>query len=253
MAKMPVNVMFSKSIEELNQLEGLTIQRFGATGTGPLDKQFEDNDITVKRYVGVYPSQMDDIDFSPILDKSNEELRLASLECSIAANRFLKEVKKDMDQVAKYMAQIRCYDALLKMRSIPPLEHSHNLWKNEQESFLETEKGSISNAVYEFSYRHSNERGYGRKPGDAWYLTWSMTIRSANPDKCPIRLAGQDRKRFTDKDEMIAYLAGRQKKFESCFQEDFPPVPKTYKQLFSYAGMMLPGYKLEEEDQDHEV
>jgi hypothetical protein len=250
--KFTSGALLTKTIEELNMLDGFTIQRFGATGNAPLDQQIEDCEISLKRYVGVYPSQIDNLDLSEAADMTEEELKLARLEDSMKANQFLKEANKYMDAVAKFMANVRVYDALLKRMAIQPLEHSHNQWQYDQESFLTTEKGSISNAVYQFTYRHCEETGYGwRNNGaTAWYLTWFMYIRSANPDKNPIRLAGQDRKRFTNKDEMIAYLAGRQKKFENCFQEDFPPVPKKYKQLFSYAGMMLPGYHVEEETKD---
>ncbi len=237
-----------KTVEKINELNGFTIQRFGATGKTPFDLQVDNGEIDVKRYVSVNASEMDNIDFSEAIDLTEQELRTARAEDSVLADKILQEVNKRMDDVAKLMANMRCYDVLLKMRDIRPLEHSHNQWKTVKEDFLETETGIVTNAVYQFSYRHSNETGYGsHNKNGAWYLTWSLTIRSANPEKYPVELAGQMRKRFTSKEDMLKYLEGRKKKFEDCFEEDFPPVPKKYKQLFSYAGMLLPGYSIKEE------
>ena len=239
------------SFEELNSLGGVCLQRFGTQGRDIVDNCSIGGDLVAKRYMAIYPSAMGDMDISELPVK-REELEQYRNKAMADVGKYLDEANAWMDKAAKSALMARVCNALLKRLDIAPLETTHNRWAYDQESFLNTERGVLSNAVYRFSYRHTEETGYSTRSNGqtAWYLTWSLCVRAANPEKVDVRIAGQERKRFTSKDEMIAYLAGRQKKFEKLFEEEFPPVPKQYEYMFSYAGTLLPGYTLEGGDSD---
>ncbi len=62
------------------------------------------------------------------------------------------------------------------------------------------------------------------------------------------KIAGQDRKVFSDKAAMEKYLNGRIKAYDRLFTEISPPIPQEYAEHFKVNGMLLPGYTIEGEE-----
>lgn len=59
------------------------------------------------------------------------------------------------------------------------------------------------------------------------------------------KIAGQNQKRYTDKNAAIKYLDGRKKAYSHLFTEISPPIPKEYEHHFMVHGTLLPGYTVE--------
>lgn len=62
------------------------------------------------------------------------------------------------------------------------------------------------------------------------------------------KIAGQDRKVFTDKAAMEKYLNGRIKAYDRLFTEISPPIPQEYADYFKVNGMLMPDYTIEGEE-----
>ena len=77
-----------------------------------------------------------------------------------------------------------------------------------------------------------------------WYVTWDLYLNSPK-DGYSIHLAGQDKKRYTDKASAVKYLDGRKKAYSHLFAEISPPIPKEHENCFTVHGALLPGYTVE--------
>lgn len=84
----------------------------------------------------------------------------------------------------------------------------------------------------------------------SWSLTWSVYTNGPNHGQ-NVKIAGQERKTFSDKAAMEKYLAGRIKAYDRLFTETMPPVPKEYAEPFKVNGLLLPGYAIEGEPPQH--
>ena len=78
----------------------------------------------------------------------------------------------------------------------------------------------------------------------AWYVTWEVRIHSPKQGY-GAKIAGQNQKRYTDKNAAIKYLDGRKKAYSHLFTEISPPIPKEYEHHFMVHGTLLPGYRRE--------
>ena len=234
------------SVQEANRTAAIDIFGIEMSDFEVLNYQ----EMKLTRHVCFHPARMGDIDLSAVEDLPLHELEQLREEQADRIKASLAAANAAMDALILERTKLCVYDALITRAQIEPLEQTHNLWELSNQSFLDQEKAEISNAVYKFSYSHTEEENYSYRRSQnerAWYLTWDMVVRSANGINSPVKLGGVDRRRFTDKNEMIAYLARRQKQFEHLFKEDFPPVPAKYAENFSYGGKLLPGYRLEGE------
>jgi len=75
-----------------------------------------------------------------------------------------------------------------------------------------------------------------------WEIDEDLQMQGANV--LHEQIAGQTRKRFTNKADMEKYLAGRVKAYAHLFTEISPPIPKEYERHFQVNGQLLPGYTL---------
>ncbi len=83
----------------------------------------------------------------------------------------------------------------------------------------------------------------------SWHLTWSLIYNSPVQGN-RIQIDGQTKKRFPDKAAMEKYLQGRIKAYSHLFTELSPPIPKDRVPLFSVNGQLLPGYRIEGQEQE---
>ena len=78
----------------------------------------------------------------------------------------------------------------------------------------------------------------------AWYVTWDVST-NAPTRGYNVEIAGQNRKRYTDKAAAQKYIEGRKKAFAHLFTEISPPIPAEYARPFMVNGVLLPGYTVQ--------
>ena len=111
-----------------------------------------------------------------------------------------------------------------------------------------TNDQKISNRVYQMTCSIWEDTKYDRETKQsvpiAWYVTWEVRIHSPKQGY-GAKIAGQNQKRYTDKNAAIKYLDGRKKAYSHLFTEISPPIPKEYEHHFMVHGTLLPGYTVE--------
>ena len=132
-------------------------------------------------------------------------------------------------------------DCALSYKRVPQVEHTSNQWQ--RSNYRDTE--IISNMVYKMSVSLHEDNHYDNDTGqfvtNAWCVTWGVSLNT--PDEYRTKkIAGQDRKRFSDKDAALKYIDGRKKAYTHLFTEISPPIPERYADRFSKNGLLLPGY-----------
>lgn len=142
---------------------------------------------------------------------------------------------------------LRIVKALEYVRT-PEVKHTSNVWKKGEYDYYE-----ISNKVYKMTYRIYENTAYNhhlkKSVPVSWEVTWWVTLNKPhNTDFTSTpQIAGQERKKYTDKAAMEKYLQGRKDTYAYLFTELSPPLPKAYLGHFSVNGQLLPGYTVERE------
>ena len=125
------------------------------------------------------------------------------------------------------------------------VQHTANEWQT-----TEHNRHIRSNRVYQMNYYIYENTRYDKEAQKSipysWTLTWS--VRTNSPSRTQAKIAGQDRKVFTDKAAMEKYLNGRIKAYDRLFTEISPPIPQEYADYFKVNGMLMPDYTIEGED-----
>ena len=136
-------------------------------------------------------------------------------------------------------------DKTLEYVRTPHVQHTANEWQT-----TEHNRHIRSNRVYQMNYYIYENTRYDKEAQKSipysWTLTWS--VRTNSPSRTQAKIAGQDRKVFTDKAAMEKYLNGRIKAYQHLFTEVSPPIPPEYAEHFKVNGQLLPGYAIEGEE-----
>ena len=153
----------------------------------------------------------------------------------------LKELAEVWEQKAALTMLIDC---ALSYKRVPQVEHTSNQWQ--RSNYRDTE--IISNMVYKMSVSLHEDNHYDNDTGqfvtNAWCVTWGVSLNT--PDEYRTKkIAGQDRKRFSDKNAALKYIDGRKKAYAHLFTEISPPIPERYADRFSKSGLLLPCYVVE--------
>ena len=169
------------------------------------------------------------------------ELRALAISGEKKVFEQLKELAEVWEQKASLTMLI---DRALSYKRVPQVEHTSNQWQ--QSHYRDTE--IISNMVYKMSVSLHEDNHYDNDTGqfvsDVWIVTWGVSLNT--PDEYRTKkIAGQDRKRFSDKDAALKYIDGRKKAYAHLFTEISPPIPERYADRFSKNGLLLPGYVVE--------
>ncbi len=169
------------------------------------------------------------------------ELRALAISGEKKVFEQLKELAEVWEQKASLTMLI---DRALSYKRVPQVEHTSNQWQ--QSHYRDTE--IISNMVYKMSVSLHEDNHYDNDTGqfvsDTWIVTWGVSLNT--PDEYRTKkIAGQDRKRFSDKDAALKYIEGRKKAYAHLFTEISPPIPERYADRFSKNGLLLPDYVVE--------
>ena len=136
-------------------------------------------------------------------------------------------------------------DKALEYVRTPHVQHTANEWQT-----TEHNRHIRSNRVYQMNYYIYENTRYDKEAQKSipysWTLTWS--VRTNSPSRTQAKIAGQDRKVFTDKAAMEKYLNGRIKAYDRLFTEISPPIPQEYADYFKVNGMLMPDYTIEGEE-----
>ena len=136
-------------------------------------------------------------------------------------------------------------DKTLEYVRTPHVQHTANEWQT-----TEHNRHIRSNRVYQMNYYIYENTRYDKEAQKSipysWTLTWS--VRTNSPSRTQAKIAGQDRKVFTDKAAMEKYLNGRIKAYDRLFTEISPPIPQECADYFKVNGMLMPDYTIEGEE-----
>ena len=193
---------------------------------------------TIKIEHRIYASRETDISHLTALPL--ERLQ-AMREASMAAEQKLFDGLRDAAKAWEPLAaQTILYDHAIEYVKTPAVQHTANQWEK-----TDYDWHNISNTVYKMSYHTYEDTKYDRATQQsvpvAWYISWDVRLNTPDGRRGD-RIAGQDKKRFTDQGDMEKYLAGRIKAYADWFTEVNPPVPQMYVKLFTVNGQLLPGY-----------
>lgn len=192
----------------------------------------------------------ENIDISPLIAQGAETIqamRQDSIEGEKKAYDIVVAAAKQWEQQA---ATTQRLDRALAYLRTPEVKHTGNSWQpfSNNNDWME-----ISNRVYKMFCQIREETRYDREAGRsvpaAWYVTWDLYLNSPR-EGYSIHLAGQDKKRYTDKAAAVKYLDGRKKAYSHLFAEISPPVPKEHENCFTVNGVLLPGYRVEGREQE---
>ena len=192
----------------------------------------------------------EDVGISSFIAQGEEKIqamRQDSIEGEKKAYDIVVAAAKQWEQQA---AATQRLDRALAYLRTPEVKHTGNRWQPySKDSDLE----EISNRVYKMFCRIREDTKYDRQMKQsipvAWYVTWDLYLNSPR-EGYNIHLAGQDRKRYTDKAAAVKYLDGRKKAYSHLFAEISPPIPKEHENCFTVNGVLLPGYRIEGREQE---
>ena len=173
---------------------------------------------------------------------SLEAMRQGSIDGEQKAYEIVVAAAKQWEQQA---AATQTINRALEYLRTPEIEHTGNQWKD-TDNWRADQK--ISNRVYQMTCSIWEDTKYDRETKQsvpiAWYVTWEVRIHSPKQGY-GAKIAGQNQKRYTDKNAAIKYLDGRKKAYSHLFTEISPPIPKEYEHHFMVRGTLLPGYTVE--------
>ena len=113
-------------------------------------------------------------------------------------------------------AETLLLDKAIEYTRTTVVQHTANEWQT-----TEHNRHIRSNRVYQMNYYIYENTRYDKEAQKSipysWTLTWS--VRTNSPSRTQAKIAGQDRKVFTDKAAMEKYLNGRIKAYDRLFTE----------------------------------
>lgn len=203
----------------------------------------KEDSITLKR--NIFLTQLTDI--SDLVAMTKEDLELLLNENAQKEASIWNQMQKQAEEWEFFAAKRLMLQKAIKMKTISPVEHTSNVWQRDRDG-----NEFISNMVYHMSIRVYEDRTWVVEAQDyktnAWYVTWDLwfntPIKGGTIQNKGTYVAGVDRKRFTDHDAMLRYIAGRKKAYAKYFAEISPPIPAVKAHLFSICNALLPGYTL---------
>ena len=190
-----------------------------------------------------------DADISALVKKGVEELERLREKSASCEREVFERLQAIAESWEAHAAETKLYDRALEYLNTPEVEHTGNVWVKYRSDRERISNERISNRVYEMLVDIYEETEYDREEKRsvpvAWYVTWGVRLNSPAHYNRPV--AGQEHKRFKDRDAAMKYVEGRKKAYAPLFKELSPPIPGEYKESFSVSGLLLPGYTVKEE------
>ena len=186
-----------------------------------------------------------DGEIAPYVSLPLEQLHAMREESAAAEQAIFNELSSRAAAWEEQAGRTLLLDKTLEYVRTPHVQHTANEWQT-----TEHNRHIRSNRVYQMNYYIYENTRYDKEAQKSipysWTLTWS--VRTNSPSRTQAKIAGQDRKVFTDKAAMEKYLNGRIKAYDRLFTEISPPIPQEYADYFKVNGMLMPDYTIEGEE-----
>ena len=174
------------------------------------------------------------------------ELLSLRAESATAEQEVFDRLKEQAAAWEEQAGRTLFLDKALEYARTLPVTHTANQWEAPDEY-----RHIRSNMVYQMSYSVSENTRYDsaaqKSVPYSWTLRWGLYTNAprGNPME---KIAGQERKVFSSREELDKYLNGRIKAHDHYFTEISPAIPKEYADCFKVNGCLLPGYTIEGEE-----
>ena len=186
-----------------------------------------------------------DGDIAPYASLPIAQLLSMRSESAAAEQAIFDSLKEQAAAWEEQAGKTLLLDKALEYVRTPHVQHTANEWREN-----EYNRHTRSNRVYQMNYYIYENTRYNQEAQKSipysWTLTWS--VRTNSPSRTQAKIAGQDRKVFTDKAAMEKYLNGRIKAYDRLFTEISPPIPQEYAEYFKVNGQLMPDYTIKGEE-----
>ena len=187
-----------------------------------------------------------DGDIAPYVSLPPEQLHAMREESAAAEQAIFNDLARRAVAWEEQAGKTLLLDKAIEYTRTTVVQHTSNEWQKG-----EYDRYARSNRVYQMNYHIYENTRYDREKQQSvpysYSLTWGVYTNSPNRNG-QAKIAGQDRKVFSDKAAMEKYLNGRIKAYDRLFTEISPPIPQEYAEHFKVNGMLLPGYTIEGEE-----
>ena len=187
-----------------------------------------------------------DGDIAPYVSLPPEQLHTMREESAAAEQAIFNDLSSRAAAWEEQAGKTLLLDKAIEYTRTTVVQHTSNEWQKG-----EYDRYTRSNRVYQMNYHIYENTRYDREKQQSvpysYSLTWGVYTNSPNRNG-QAKIAGQDRKVFSDKAAMEKYLNGRIKAYDRLFTEISPPIPQEYAEHFKVNGMLLPGYTIEGEE-----
>ena len=186
-----------------------------------------------------------DGEIAPYVSLPPEQLHAMREESAAAEQAIFNDLARRAAAWEEQAGKTLLLDKAIEYTRTTVVQHTSNEWQKG-----EYDRYTRSNRVYQMNYHIYENTRYDKEAQQSipysWTLTWS--VRTNSPSRTQAKIAGQDRKVFTDKAAMEKYLNGRIKAYDRLFTEISPPIPQEYADYFKVNGMFMPDYTIEGEE-----
>ena len=186
-----------------------------------------------------------DGEIAPYVSLPPEQLHAMREESAAAEQAIFNDLSSRAAAWEEQAGKTLLLDKAIEYIRTTVVQHTSNEWQKG-----EYDRYTRSNRVYQMNYHIYENTRYDKEAQQSipysWTLTWS--VRTNSPSRTQAKIAGQDRKVFTDKAAMEKYLNGRIKAYDRLFTEISPPIPQEYADYFKVNGMLMPDYTIEGEE-----
>ena len=184
-----------------------------------------------------------DGEIAPYVSLPPEQLHTMREESAAAEQAVFDDLARRAAAWEEQAGKTLLLDKAIEYTRTTVVQHTSNQWHEN-----EYNRHTRSNRVYQMTCSIWEDTKYNRETKQsvpiAWYVTWEVRIHSPKQGY-GAKIAGQNQKRYTDKNAAIKYLDGRKKAYSHLFTEISPPIPKGYEHHFMVHGTLLPGYRVE--------
>ena len=185
-------------------------------------------------------------DLSEMVKLPLAELLSLRAESAAAEQEVFDRLKEQAAAWEEQAGRTLFLDKALEYARTLPVTHTANQWEAPDEY-----RHIRSNMVYQMDYSISENTRYDstakKSVPYSWTLRWGLYTNAPHGNQRE-KIAGQDRKVFSSREELDKYLNGRIKAHDHYFTEISPAIPKEYADCFKVNGCLLPGYTIEGEE-----
>ena len=185
-------------------------------------------------------------DLSEMVKLPLAELLSLRAESAAAEQEVFDRLKEQAAAWEEQAGRTLFLDKALEYARTLPVTHTANQWEAPDEY-----RHIRNNMVYQMDYSISENTRYDsaaqKSVPYSWTLRWGLYTNAPHGNPME-KIAGQERKVFSSREELDKYLNGRIKAHDHYFTEISPAIPKEYADCFKVNGCLLPGYTIEGEE-----